>query len=353
MTPLMKPVRAFMRWWGEGLLKNLPDSLRRLVRTQLPRLVLEMHETNAFTAYWKQDGKYQTIGDYAFNGEPIELFENPPKRLSKQKHLVEVQLDPQQGLALDHTFPDAIQENLTQAVGFQLDRLTPFTSDRAYYSAKQLKHDRKNKEVLVNLQVIPKERADHIIKRLRKAGVPDINLVSVAGGDPSIPIGDTTQEDLEQGWSWVPFGFMVCALVLALALPTAYKYYRLEQLKTEVTDLRKKTATQLGMRERLLSAQEALEFVANKRQVSPVPLDVIERLSSELPKSTWLDRLVLKGGELSIRGESSIALSLIDQLEGLDSFSQVQFVSPVTRNPKTGSDKFHIQAQVQGAQHGS
>lgn len=351
MTPFMKPIRAFMRWWGEGLLKNLPISLRRMVRTQLPRLVLEMHETNAFSAYWKQDGKYQPLGEYSLNDDDIDLFSAPPKRLTKTQHLVEVQLDPQQGLSLDQRFPDAIQENLTQVVGFQLDRLTPFSTDRAYYSAKQLKHHKKSKEIDVNVQVIPKQHADRVIDRLRKVGAPDINLVSVAGGDPSIPIGTTTQEDLEQCWSWIPLGFMVLALIAALALPTAYKYYRLQSLQTSVAELRKNSSSQLEIRDRLMAAEEALTFLSDRRISSPVALDVIERLSGELPKHTWLDRLQLKGNELYIRGESKQALTLIDQLENSRQLSAVKFVSPVTRNSKTGSDKFQIQAIVEGQSH--
>ncbi|MCB1637473.1 MAG: PilN domain-containing protein, partial [Thiothrix sp.] len=98
---------------------------------------------------------------------------------------------------------------------------------------------------------------------------------------------------------------------------------------------------------KLLAAEDALHFLQERRKRSPVTLDIVERLSNEIPKHTWLERLELEGDTLQIYGESEKALTLIDTLEDSSAFSKVSFKSPVTRSRESGMDKFHIQAHLE------
>lgn len=334
-----------MQWWGSGLLKGLPSSLRRLVRSERPRVVLQLHQ-QALEAFWKPDQKLIPLGTYSLNA-PIDLFSKPPKIIKGKKYLIEVQLPTKQGLLLEQRFPEAIQENLRQVIGYQLDRLSPFSPERAYYSAEPLTHDRKTKEINVNVQVIPKHSADRIIQQLKELGIPEVHLLSVTGSASAAPVGQMSATDLNQGWSWVPLGFMVTALVLSLAAPIAYQYRRVEQIETALAQVRQHSAEQLQVREQLNAAQEAMSFLTERRRTSPVALDVAEHLSQLLPNHTWLERLTLEGNALSIKGESSAALDLIDLLEGSPMLSQVKFKAPVTRSKDSNNDKFQIQAQVE------
>lgn len=334
-----------MQWWGSGLLKGLPSSLRRLVRSERPRVVLQLHQ-QALEAFWKPDQKLIPLGTYSLNA-PIDLFSKPPKIIKGKKYLIEVQLPTKQGLLLEQRFPEAIQENLRQVIGYQLDRLSPFSPERAYYSAEPLAHDRKTKEINVNVQVIPKQSADRIIQQLKELGIPEVHLLSVTGSASAAPVGQMSASDLNQGWSWVPLGFMVTALVLSLAAPIAYQYRRVEQIETALAQVRQHSAEQLQVREQLNAAQEAMSFLTERRRTSPVALDVAEHLSQLLPNHTWLERLTLEGNALSIKGESSAALDLIDLLEGSPMLSQVKFKAPVTRSKDSNNDKFQIQAQVE------
>ncbi|MBK8452453.1 MAG: PilN domain-containing protein [Thiofilum sp.] len=342
---LTSNLKHVMQWWGSGLLKGLPSSLRRLVRSERPRVVLQLHQ-QALEAFWKPDQKLIPLGTYSLNA-PIDLFSKPPKIIKGKKYLIEVQLPTKQGLLLEQRFPEAIQENLRQVIGYQLDRLSPFSPERAYYSAEPLTHDRKTKEINVNVQVIPKHSADRIIQQLKELGIPEVHLLSVTGSASAAPVGQMSATDLNQGWSWVPLGFMVTALVLSLAAPIAYQYRRVEQIETALAQVRQHSAEQLQVREQLNAAQEAMSFLTERRRTSPVALDVAEHLSQLLPNHTWLERLTLEGNALSIKGESSAALDLIDLLEGSPMLSQVKFKAPVTRSKDSNNDKFQIQAQVE------
>lgn len=255
---LTSNLKHVMQWWGSGLLKGLPSSLRRLVRSERPRVVLQLHQ-QALEAFWKPDQKLIPLGTYSLNA-PIDLFSKPPKIIKGKKYLIEVQLPTKQGLLLEQRFPEAIQENLRQVIGYQLDRLSPFSPERAYYSTEPLTHDRKTKEINVNVQVIPKHSADRIIQQLKELGIPEVHLLSVTGSASAAPVGQMSATDLNQGWSWVPLGFMVTALVLSLAAPIAYQYRRVEQIETALAQVRQHSAEQLQVREQLNAAQEAMSF---------------------------------------------------------------------------------------------
>jgi len=50
------------------------------------------------------------------------------------------------------------QQNLTQVLGFELGRQTPYTADQAYYDQRVLREDRSNNRLHVLLGVAPKNR---------------------------------------------------------------------------------------------------------------------------------------------------------------------------------------------------
>ncbi|WP_308874244.1 PilN domain-containing protein [Thiothrix subterranea] len=121
----------------------------------------------------------------------------------------------------------------------------------------------------------------------------------------------------------------------------------MDQIETALAEVRSNSAEQLAIREKLVAAEEALTFIESKRKTSPMALDVVETLSAMIPEHTWLERLEMQGDKLEIRGESGMALSLIDTLEDAAEFTAVRFKSPVTRNKDNGRDRFHIEATLE------
>ncbi len=214
-------------------------------------------------------------------------------------------------------------------VSYQLDRLTPFTAEAAYYDAQVSQRDKSKKAVIADIFVAPKTGTDASLSHGRQA---------------------LSQQSVTQSWSRIPLYCFLAALVLSLAVPVLYKQRRVNQIETALSELKRGAAEQLAVRDKLLAAEDALGFLRERRRTSPVALDVVEWLSAEipaLPAHTWLERLELEGTQVQIRGESARALTLIDTLEESRHFKRVSFKSPVTRSKNSGKDKFHIQAQVE------
>ncbi|WGZ93900.1 MAG: PilN domain-containing protein [Candidatus Thiothrix putei] len=339
--------QTFIRWWKEGLYNGLPNTTRKFFRTELPRLILHTHDGCNVDALWSQDGKPQMRGQFALQDGNTQLADLLPSHAHGKPYAVELRLGKTQVLALQHHFPEAVKENLVQVLGYQLDRLTPFTADSALFDARVAQHDKGRKEILSDIFVVPKYVVERFNRLLDAIGVSPIQVVSVEGAHPDINLVARQEAQQAQGWSRIPLYFFLGALMLSLVVPLGYKYRRVEQIETALTEVRSSSAEQLAIRDKLLEAEDALTFIESKRKTSPMALDVVETLSALLPEHTWLERLEFQGGKLEIRGESGMALSLIDTLEDAAEFADVRFKSPVTRNKDNGRDRFHIEATLE------
>lgn len=353
MMTLTSYPSAFLQWWASGLYQGLPPALRKWFRVELPRLIIIPHddsiEVMRFMAYWSQDGKKRELGEFSATSE-TNYLELLPKRWRKKKFIIELQLANRHVLSLEKSFPESIKENLVQSVGYQIDRITPFSADKVYYTALPIEHHKKNKTIVAEILVSPKRYVDALLLRLNNTGIEkeQVQKISVEEGDEQANLAPLAlQKTLANTKiSKLPFYLLITALTIALIAPIAYKQRRVDQLDNAISDLRKSAAAQLAIRDKLFEAEEALLFLQAKRESSPIALDVLEQLSQKIPQDTWLESFELNGKTLEIRGESDQALTLIDVLENAPEFSKVSFISPVSLNKKTKKDKFHIKATV-------
>ena len=334
-----------MSWWGEGLYRGLPSSFRSLFRVSQPSLTLYM-ANERLALSWQQDGKRRECGEYVLDSA-FDFARVAKKVARSRNYQLKLELDEKQALHLQHTFPEGVQDNIKQVVGYQLDRITPFSLDTAYFDAKVAKHDKANKMVVADIYVSPKTHIEQYLAKLRALGVPDINVISAIASPTQLTKGLSGTATTSAPASLWPFYLFIMALIASLATPILYKERRLGQIDEAIARLQQKASAQIEVRDQLLAAEETLTFIGEKRKTAPVMLDVVEHLSAEIPPHTWVERLEINGNQVQIRGESEQALSLIDTLEISPYFGAVSFKSPVTRNPNSGKDKFHLQANVE------
>lgn len=321
--------------------------LRGLFQTHLPRLSLSLNDAQQLAVHWIQDGKQQLVGnfklDHSFD------FQRISKKYTRRSYQLELMLNDKQALTLQHTFPEAVLDNLTQVVSYQIDRLTPFPADAVYFNAQVAQHDKIRKEVRANIYVAPSTIVEKLVQQLSAAGIPVIQRFSTKQGAVSLNKAHEAAVETQTVWSNWPLYIFLFALFASLVGPMWYKQRRLEQIDAALDTVKLTATKQLEVRDRLMAADEALRFLQERRKTAPVMLDVVEHLSAVLPANTWLERMEINGTNVQIRGESAMALSLIDALEGSPYFAKVSFKSPVTRNAANGKDKFHIEAQVEQA----
>ena len=349
MSKITRYIHDFFTWWSQGLYKGLPDSLRKWVQTDSAKLILKIKADDKVEAIWYQDGKSQERGDFSLNDAHIELSDLIPKKFHKKKYFIELQLDQKQVLFLQKKFPENLKDNLTQAIRYQIDRLTPFSSNNVFFDATVGEYDKSSKHIIADIFVASRQMVEAISEKLKALGIENIDLISVSNSKQALNLSTDgmPNANVHNKVSRKPLLFMLAVLVLSLILPVAYKARRINQLDEAISQLRSTASQQIAIRDKLFEAEDALNFLKEKRASSPMALDVVETLSKTLPKDTWLERLELNNKTLEIRGESEKALALIDILEESPAFSDVKFNSPVSLNKKNHRDKFHIQATVE------
>jgi general secretion pathway protein L len=339
--------QTFLAWWKHALYAGVPKPLRKWVHINQPHLILRIASANEVDVIWQQANIQSIRGHLLLNDAlKVDLNYFVPKEFIDKPYYVDLRLDKQQVLFFQKLYPESLKDNLSQAIRYQIDRLTPFKADEVYFDVHVNYHNRKQKKILSDIFVAPRKTIEALIAQLRDKGIYQLDAISVA--DTVVPVSLTfdgmPNRDLHPDVSHKPLYFILLALLISLTAPIAYQHFLLSQVEAEIADLRESAAEQLAIRDKLYEAEQALAFLKEKRSSSPMVLDVVEILSKEIPHNTWLKRLDIKDKTLEIRGESEKALALIDVLEESSSFSQVRFNSPVALNKKNKRDKFYIQA---------
>jgi Tfp pilus assembly protein PilN len=154
-------------------------------------------------------------------------------------------------------------------------------------------------------------------------------------------------------WS-VPKSFwVVICLILFYSVFAAYKTHEkkllaqsLEQLQSRRARLEAQWKPIDQLQQRIPQLQEAQKALAQFGQESYPVMGLLTMLSTVTPDDTWLNFFSLKGKELTLRGESKSAIKYLGELSKLQGFQDVRFASPVSRNPASDMERFHIQSQV-------
>ena len=141
---------------------------------------------------------------------------------------------------------------------------------------------------------------------------------------------------------------LIAALsIAAVALPLLDQQQQIRSLagELETIDPQAQEADRIRNEVRTVAAQN--RFFYEKRVGSPLKVQVLDELTQVLPDDTWLVRLEVSGLTLRIHGESANASALISLIEDSDYLAAAEFASPLTKSPRSGRDRFVIEATLE------
>lgn len=335
-------ISRFLAWWREGLLACLPTRVRQLFWHEITRLVLEPCK-NGIQIRRERGVSSEDLGIYEGVGYWNENL------VGKDEVLV-LRLPSAQILSKRIALPLAAEENLRQVLAFEMERHTPFTVDQVYYDFEIIERNLKARQLMIRLLAVPRRILDEWLERLSSWGLRPA-AVSIASAESSqinlLP--EKKRPSRPKGL----FRINLALTFLLLMLIAAAVFLPLWQKRAIVVDLMPKAATAqqqaeaiLALRQQLDKAVNASEFLVKEKQEFPTTIEMLYELTRLLPDGTWLQRLGITRRELDIRGEAVESSALIGLLEISPYFENVHFSAPITTNPSTGRDRFHITAQL-------
>lgn len=263
------------------------------------------------------------------------------------------------------TLPAAIEDNLAQALTYDLDRHTPFKSDEVNFDAIVVGRDPAKREIRVNWAAALKTMVDQVRRRAESWGA---TVVAVTPASPTgtVPLagpvlnllpgaGQAQTSAHRRRWEiWVPLALIAAAALFATALPLWQKRGYVIALLQQAGQARAQADASGALRDELERLTGDYNFALQKKYAFPTALQSIEDVTKLLPDDTWLTQFEMKTTakgkephrEILVRGESANAGRLISLLEESKLFEQAAPRSPTTKIQPGPGEIFDLGAQV-------
>jgi general secretion pathway protein L len=128
--------------------------------------------------------------------------------------------------------------------------------------------------------------------------------------------------------------------------PFAAQKRSLVALESEVRKARLLAAQTQAISAQIAEIAGRIEFIESAKFGRPAAVVLIDEIARLLPDTTSLTRLELNADEIRLNGVSTSASALIGRLESSSLLQGARFLSPVTRDPRTGHERFNLTAKV-------
>jgi general secretion pathway protein L len=142
-------------------------------------------------------------------------------------------------------------------------------------------------------------------------------------------------------------------VVLAIILAAAAIYVPIERARRTADDLAQKMASlrqsaieAAALRKDIDALRKTDQFLLDRRRHLPTVSALLFETTHLLPDDTWLSDWRVSGPEIQLEGVTRSAAALIGLLEDSHAFKETTFLAPVTPDPATGEERFHIAAQI-------
>ncbi len=244
-------------------------------------------------------------------------------------------------LSRDVLLPIAAARNLQAAIGFEMDRLTPFTAAELYWGVSAVKPDRARGRVSLRLSIVPRNVVEALSRPLAQAG---LSPSFIETGTGRIELDGTQPRKRPSARAALP---ALCAVlfVACVAAPFIRQQMALNEAARAVAALQPQADKAQALRQQLITAAAGQSAIAQARRTGDA-LQVLATLTNALPDDTWLTDLTLKSGDLTFDGQSTNAAKLIGLLSNVKGLHDPSFTAPVTRTADGKADIFSMHVSV-------
>ena len=361
---------GFWAWWSAELATFVPRSARAAVKRRRLRPVLAFEADHA--ALWRPvAGEHGTEmqpavtlplgGDVAAGRAALDALPRVAYGGATAPARVVVALPPRSVLRRSLVLPAAVEENLLDALAFDLDRHTPFKADELYFDATVTGRDPARGEIRVELAAARRAIVDRAVAQAEGWGATVVGVTPDAAGstEPSrlnlLP-AERRPTPGAGAWArlWVPLALLLALGAVAVALPVWQKREYAIALLRIVDEARGQAAISEGLRSHLEQETADYNFPLERKFAFPSSLQVLDEITKLLPDDTWLTQLEIKTQtrgkdvqrELLMRGESANAGRLITLFEESKEFAQTAPRSPTTKIQPGPGEIFDLSAQL-------
>ena len=361
----------FWRWWMSELAALIPAAWRGAIQRRLARPIVELGDEAVFWRFDFTDGtsllsvaeRVSLTGDLVAvqaAGRAAVAKIAPAAAATARRPGVIVVLSPRHVLRKQLALPAAVEENLAQALAYDLDRHTPFRADQLYFDATVIDRDAAKKTIRVDWAAALRTLVDSARRQVEEWGASVLAVVpgpAQASLPPLnlIPVEARPRAMHWRRWEvWLPVAAVAGLALAAVMVPLAQKREYAIALNRVTEYARQQAEAADALRQQLERLQDDYNFVLTKKYAYPNAVQVLDDVTRILPDDTWLTQLELKTSfkgkerqrEMLLRGESANAGKLIGLLEESKLVEQAALRSPTTKIQPGPGEVFDLGAQL-------
>ena len=355
---------GFWQWWRGQLAALVPAAPRAAIARRRMRPVLVFAGDRA--TLWRaaveegqpvmQPAREISVADDADGSAAIASL----PRTGRAPRVV-VSLVPTDCLRKRLTLPAAVEENLAQALAYDLDRHTPFKPDELYFDASVIDRNPARGTITVDLAAARRTAVDPALRHVAAWGAEVVAVVPDAPASASqsrlnlLPREMRTTRPLLRRFDvWVPIVLLAVLALAAAAIPLWQKRHYVQQLDVETNDARARAAISENLRTVLNARVADYNFAIERKYAFPGALAVVDTVSRILPDDTWLTQFEIKTlakgkdsqRDVMLRGETANAGRLVQLFEESQMFTQAAQRGPTTKIQPGPGEIFDLGAQL-------
>lgn len=251
------------------------------------------------------------------------------------------------------SLPANTEENLFEVIQYEMDRYTPFNKDDVYFDYRIEERLKEKQLIKVLLIVVRKETLDPIAKAIEGSGVhlQSIDVIDAQDQDNSLhnvkllrtyaDIGKSKKTSLK----WL-LGALAGLFLLTGLTPLIMNYIHIQNLSDELAGLEKTVTKVKQLQKEHSKMRDQVGYLVNIKDSNPSILELLNLLTQAVPDHTYVQRLSLEAGLLSLQGLSASASELIPIIDQTNMFDDIRFAAPVTQSGGDGLEKYSITAQI-------
>jgi general secretion pathway protein L len=365
---------SFLRWWAGELVPLVPAAPRAAWQRRRARPVLAVDAdvavlwapvVRAGSFAWSETARIPLSGDPAAVARAgraaIDSLSRAPYG-GATRAAVAVALPPGRILRKRIVLPAAVEENLKQALAYDLDRHTPFRPADLVFDAIVVSRDAAKREILVDWAAALRTHVAEARKLAESFGatVAAVRADSPSAGSAAMPTRlNLLPEDARPATStwlrwqlWLPLALLAAVAAVAVVLPIWQKRDLAMSLQQQ-TDQAKLAADAADVLRRELDQKTGdYNFVLARKHQFPSSVQLLDDITKLMPDDTWLLQLELKTTnrnkepqkELLIRGESASAGRLVAAFEESKLFTEAAPRSQTTKIQPGSGEIFDLGA---------
>lgn len=355
MPTLARALSRFLGWWGTELATLVPQGLQQWWRGA-DGMVLVSFDGGQAIFQRPAAGHLDRILAVDIRDDSVQRLQVGRKLARAAGNSFRLFLGVPVASVLRRTLslPLAVEENLRQTLGFELDRYTPFKPDQVYFDFRLLERDAVGRRLKVELAVIQRSVVEQLAAKAATLGLSaaGATLADQVAGDGGFfnflpATAASARSSSKVWWRLGLLGLATLLLATLLAIPIWQKRAAAIAL-LEPLALAKAAAQETDtLRDRLDKVVKDYSFLLDMKWGTPSSVLVLDELSKRLPDDTFLAQLDFDGKTLQIQGESASASGLVELLEASPMFKDVGFKAQLTKIQGTANDRFHIVAVLE------